>query len=172
MCSCADLTVIHIAPHRGAAAADYKKSVAGFTSADKAQKIAEIQGEGLDISGGSDIIELGSDAMTLENQRYGRNKTTLVNKAYIDSGEYRRKYDNATENAEVNKTLYDCAKTALKHRSSTVFEDMYWIDGVTGEIVAREIDGTLERAVKHSAVTKKSVNAYEKTAHFTTHTSQ
>lgn len=29
---------------------------------------------------------------------------------------------------EVNKTLYDCAKTALKHRSGTVFEDMYWID--------------------------------------------
>ena len=39
--------------------------------------------------------------MILENQRYGRNKETIVNKTYIESGEYRRKFDNATDNPEV-----------------------------------------------------------------------
>lgn len=84
--------------------------------------------------------------MALENQRYGRNKNTLVNKTYIESGEYRRKYDNATENPEVNKTLYDCAKQALKHRSGTVLEDMYWIDE-TGKIILSVTDSTDERAI-------------------------
>ena len=108
--------------------------------------------------------------MTLENQKYGRNKDTLVNKTYIDGGEYRRKFDNATDNADVNKTLYDCAKTALKHRSGTVYEDMYWIDGATGEIIAKEVDEMLERAVKYSSSTKKVVNAFEKKRLISLHT--
>ena len=49
--------------------------------------------QGLDKSPKSGIIESGSDPVALENQRYGRNKSTLVNKTYIESGEYRRKYD-------------------------------------------------------------------------------
>ena len=53
--------------------------------------------------------------MALEYQRYGRNKNTLINKSYIDGGSYRKKYDKLTDNAEVNKALYDSAKAALKH---------------------------------------------------------
>ena len=86
------------------------------------------------------IIKARSGSVALENQRYGRNKVTLVNKTYIESGEYKRKYDNISENKAVNKTLYDCAKAALKHRSGTKFEDMYWIDGNTGEIRASALN--------------------------------
>lgn len=50
------------------------------------------------------------EVVTLEYQRYGRNKDTLVNKSYIESGEYRRKFDNITDNPDVNRTLYQCAK--------------------------------------------------------------
>ena len=85
------------------------------------------------------IIKSGSDVVAQEEQRYGRNKNTLVNKTYIEGGEYRRKFDNATDNQSVNKSLYDCAKKALKHRSGTLYEDMYWVDGTTGEAVAKEI---------------------------------
>lgn len=101
-------------------------------------------------SGGNGIIESGSDDVILENQRYGRNKATLVNKTYIESGEYKRKYDSATDNQEVNKTLYECAKNALKHRSGTVFEDMYWIDSETGKIVLSVTDSTDERAIVYT----------------------
>ena len=86
------------------------------------------------------IIKARSGSVALEKQRYGRNKVTLVNKTYIESGEYKRKFDNISENKAVNKTLYDCAKAALKHRSGTKFEDMYWIDGNTGEIIASALN--------------------------------
>lgn len=59
----------------------------------------------LDKSGENGIIKSGSDAVALEYQRYGRNKTTLVNKTYIDGGEYRRKFDSVSDNAEVNKSF-------------------------------------------------------------------
>lgn len=95
--------------------------------------------------------------MALENQRYGRNKDTLVNKTYIESGEYRRKFDNITDNSEVNKTLYDCAKKALRHRSGTVYEDMYWIDGDTGEIILSVTDSTDERAIVYSDRIKNTI---------------
>ena len=86
--------------------------------------------------------------MTLEYQRYGRNKNTSVNKTYVNSGEYRRKFDNATDNPAVNKVLYDCAKKALLHRSGTELEDMYWLDGETGEIILEVIDSTDKKFYK------------------------
>lgn len=96
--------------------------------------------------------------MALENQRYGRNKSTLVNKAYISSGEYRRKFDKATNNSDVNKTLYDCAKKALNHRSGTIYEDMYWIDGSTGGIILSVLDSNDERAIVYTDKIKKIIS--------------
>lgn len=90
------------------------------------------------------------ESLALENQRYGRNKDTLVNKTYIESGEYRRKFDNITDNADVNRTLYECAKKALKHRSGTVFEDMYWIDGESGKIIHAITDSKEKRGIPHT----------------------
>ena len=78
--------------------------------------------------------------MALEYQRYGRDKNTLVNKAYIDSGEYRNKFDKITDNKEVSRILYAKAKEMLKHRSGTMCEDMYWIDAKTGDIIASALD--------------------------------
>lgn len=97
--------------------------------------------------------------MALEYQRYGRNKVTLVNKSYIDSGEYRKKFDNATENPQVNKTLYDCAKKALKHRSGTLYEDMYWIDGNTGKVVFSVTDSTTERGVLYTDTIRRKAKS-------------
>ena len=37
------------------------------------------------------------------------------------------------------------AKEMLKHRSGTLYEDMYWIDGDTGEIVASALDEKIEK---------------------------
>lgn len=100
--------------------------------------------------------------MALEYQRYGRNKTTLVNKTYLDGGEYRRKFDRTNENTAVNKSLYDSAKTALKHRSGTLYEDMYWIDSDSGKIIASELNSPIEQKIIYSEATKKVVSSYEK----------
>lgn len=124
----------------------------------------------VDNPGGSGIIGVGNDNLALEYQRYGRNKDTLINKTYIESGEYRRKFDKLTDNSNVNKTLYDCAKKALKHRSGTAYEDMYWIDGNTGKIVASETTRNIERGIAYSANTKKVINSFNKKELVTVHT--
>ena len=95
--------------------------------------------------------------MDLEEQRYGRNKNTLVDKTYIDSGEYRRKFDKISDNIEVVRSVYILAKTALKHRSGTELEDMYWVDGDTGKIVAQEIDALNNRAIVYSNNTRQII---------------
>lgn len=100
---------------------------------------------------------LKTAASDLEEQRYGRNKSTLINNAYIESGKYRRKFDKISNSLDVNKSLYNCAKSALKHRSGTELEDMYWVKEDTGEIVAKEIDMINKRSVIYSDKTKKAV---------------
>ena len=103
------------------------------------------------------IMNVGSDDVALEYQRYGRNKNTLVNSTYIESGEYRRKFDNATDNAEVNKALYDNAKKALRYRSGIAFEDMYWIDSNTGKTILAVEDSKEERAIIYNERIMKTI---------------
>ena len=95
--------------------------------------------------------------MAFELQRYGRNKSTLVNKTYIDSGEYRKKFDQITDNSDVNRVLYSKAKEMLRHRSGTMLEDMYWIDGKTGEVVASALNEITESTVVYSDFINKAI---------------
>lgn len=134
-------------------------------------KVAKAFEKPVEKSGESGIIESGSDSVALENQRLGRNKSTLVNKTYIDSGEYKRKWDNAIENQKVSKTLYDCAKKALKHRSGTVFEDMYWINSDTGEIILSVTDSNEERAIVYTDKIRNVVGKNENIITLHTHPS-
>ncbi len=92
----------------------------------------------------------------LEYQRYGRNKNTVVNRTYINSGEYRRKFDKITQNDYINRILYLKAKEMLFHRSGTLLEDMYWIDGNTGKIVASALN---EKVTEEINYTKSIFNA-------------
>lgn len=109
--------------------------------------------------------------MILEYQRYGRNKDTLVNKSYIESGEYRKKFDYATDNPIVNKTLYDCAKKALIHRKGTAFEDMYWIDYNSGKIILSVTDSTIERSIVYTKKIKEIIKTNENIITLHTHPS-
>lgn len=95
--------------------------------------------------------------MSLELQRYGRNKSTIVNKTYINSGEYRNKFDKITDSKEVNRVIYSKSKEMLVHRSGTLFEDMYWIDGTTGEVVASALNEQTEGAVVYSGMINKAI---------------
>ena len=107
-----------------------------------------------------DIMSLGSDDVALEYQRYGRNKETLINNTYIESGEYRRKFDSSTDVPEVNRSLYQCSKAALKHRSGSVFEDMYWIDSKNGKVILSVTDSSDERAIIYTENIKKTISGY------------
>lgn len=93
----------------------------------------------------------------LEYQRYGRNKDTVINAAYINSGEYRRKFDRITNNKDINRILYLKAKEMLFHRSGTLFEDMYWIDVSTGKVVACALNEETEERVEYSKSISKAI---------------
>ncbi|MDR0987264.1 MAG: hypothetical protein LBL98_06210 [Ruminococcus sp.] len=75
-----------------------------------------------------------------EESRYGRDKFKSIDTGFIESGEYRRKFDCISENEKLNRSLYQTAKKILYHRSGTEFEDMFWLDFDTGKVFASITD--------------------------------
>lgn len=69
---------------------------------------------------------------------------------YINSEEFAKKFKNITENKAVNETLLQCARNAIAHRNGTLYEDMYLINGNTGEIMARRLDMTAKQGISHN----------------------
>ncbi|MBQ9333428.1 MAG: hypothetical protein IJS12_03740 [Lachnospiraceae bacterium] len=94
---------------------------------------------------------------SLEFQRYGRNKSTLINKSYIESGEYRRKFDQITDNANLARLLYTKAKEMLYHRSGTEYEDMYWIDSEKNVVVASALNEKIREKVVYTPNILKAI---------------
>lgn len=96
----------------------------------------------------------------IEEQRYGRNKDTQINLSYLEGGEFRRKFDLITDDRELNRLLYGLAKDMLKHRSGTLFEDMYWIDLEALAVVAKETSSTIPERIVYSDNTRKKILKY------------
>ena len=92
-----------------------------------------------------------------EEQRYGRNKSTAISHSFINSGEYRRRFDDLSQDKEINKLLYVLAKKMLNHRSGTLYEDMYWIDMDKVEVVCEIIDSTAESKIEYTTRIRKIV---------------
>ena len=88
---------------------------------------------------------------------YGRNKKTLIEHSYIESGEYRRKFDKISNNKELNRKVYQIAKKMLHHRSGTLLEDMYWIDIDSAKVIASETKQTGNGKIKYSRATMKKI---------------
>lgn len=84
-----------------------------------------------------------------------------INEQYINSLEYRKQFDNLTDNAEVNKTIYECSKNMLKHRNGTMYEDMYFIDKNTGKIIASSTKINKESEVGYNKEIKKALSNYD-----------
>jgi hypothetical protein len=86
--------------------------------------------------GNSDIIFVGGDNVILELQRYGRYKNTQIDKKYINSSEYRRKFDRLTDDEAINSKIYYEAKKILTHRSGTEYEDLTFINAENGKVLS------------------------------------
>ena len=119
------------------------------------ESVAENQGLTAKTDGSTMKVE--GETMSLEYQRYGRNKETLVNNTYIESGEYRNKFDKISDNKNISRVLYSKAKEMLQHRSGTMYEDMYWIDGDTGEVIASALEEEEPSAVVYTDKIKKKI---------------
>lgn len=98
-----------------------------------------------------------SDIIENEQQRKGRNKSTTINHTYINSGEYRNKFDSLTADKSLNRIIYQKAKEMLKHRSGMLIEDMYWFDGDTGKIVASILNETIDEGIIYTSAVNKAI---------------
>lgn len=96
-----------------------------------------------------------------EEQRYGRIKETAINHAYIDGGEYRKKFDLITDSQTLNKLLYQKAKEMLFHRSGTKFEDMYWIDAESEKVICQKLDAVEPETIRHTKAIANTLAAAE-----------
>lgn len=105
----------------------------------------------------------------LEEQRIGRNKETIINHTYINSGGYKRKFDNISNNKALSRILYRLAKDMLEHRTGTKYEDMYWIDLDTLSIVAKETNAVVEKRVVYTAATERVIKKYNNLLTIHTH---
>lgn len=76
---------------------------------------------------------------------------------YINSEEFAKKFKNITENKAVNETLLQCARKAISHRNGTLYEDMYLINGDTGEIMASQLNTPSEQSINHNEEMKKAL---------------
>lgn len=66
---------------------------------------------------------------------------------YINSKVFAKKFNNITDNPKVNQTLLECAQAAIAHRNGTLYEDMYLINGDTGEILGSQIESDFEQGI-------------------------
>lgn len=66
---------------------------------------------------------------------------------YINSDKFANKFNCITENKAVNETLLQCARNAIAHRNGTLYEDMYLINGYTGEIMAEQLNSDCEHGI-------------------------
>lgn len=73
-----------------------------------------------------------------------------VDMKYINSDEYAKKFENITDNPRVNQTLLECSRAAIQHRNGTLYEDMYLINGNTGEIMGEQTDCNIKRGIVYN----------------------
>lgn len=96
-----------------------------------------------------------------EGQRYGRNKDTVINHTYINSGRYRRKFDFISDSSELNRLIFQLSKKMLEHRSGTKFEDMYWIDAAHQTVIAEETESCSEEQIVYSNSIRSKISKYD-----------
>lgn len=94
--------------------------------------------------GAATAIEKGSYLETIK--RIGAN---VVDLDYIKSEDFRKKFNQITDNSAVNDALRKYATAMLTHRNGTDGEDLYIID-TQGNLVIRKISGKNELGVKIS----------------------
>lgn len=76
---------------------------------------------------------------------------------YINSERFAKKFKDVTESETVNKVLLECAVKAITHRSGTLYEDMYLINGITGEIMAEQLDSECEKGIFYNESIKAAI---------------
>ena len=78
----------------------------------------------------------------------------------VKTAKYRKLYNNLEEPVKIQRLVYQCAKEILQHRSGTKFEDMTYINTVTGGQLTRS-DYDVENQVMPSKRMREMVRKSE-----------
>lgn len=100
----------------------------------------------------------GGSEKESENSHKGINRVNQINRPYINSSEYRRKFDRLGESGKVTRIMYSESKAMLKHRDGTTFEDLAFIDSKTGEVLVSN-HSNLVRAVAPTTKMRKMIDS-------------
>lgn len=65
------------------------------------------------------------------------NANSVVDRQIIDSSSYRRTFDKLGENTKITRSIFQQVKAILTHRSGGDFEDLSFIDSITGKFRIR-----------------------------------
>ncbi len=79
---------------------------------------------------------------------------TVVNKKILKSSQYRRKFENVSEDTKLNRTAWKVSQRMLEHRSGSRYEDLAFIDGITGKSIVNESYDAENRAKPSKAMLK------------------
>ena len=110
-------------------------------------KAKKITSEGVDNSSESGI----SGKFTSST---GENTVDLE---YINSDEYKQKFDGLTGEPKVDKQLYSQAVAQLTHRNGTYGEDLTLINAKTGTVEGRQSNSSSENGVEYNSSLNKAI---------------
>lgn len=96
----------------------------------------------------------------LEDSHKGINRKNQINRSVINSASYRRKFDALDENIKITRKIYSESKAMLKHRNGTEFEDLAFINALTGEVRVSKHENTV-RSVSPTAEMVKMLKGSE-----------
>lgn len=83
-----------------------------------------------------------------------------VNKTVVNSKEYLKKFEKISDNATLNKNLFDSAREILKHRDGTLQEDLYLLHKETGEILYKNTTSNVKQGIQYTEKMRKLINKY------------
>ena len=79
---------------------------------------------------------------------------TVVNKKMLKSSQYRRKFENVSEDTKLNRTAWKVSQRMLEHRSGSRYEDLAFIDSISGKSIVNESYDAESKAKPSKAMLK------------------
>lgn len=93
----------------------------------------------------------------ISGKRKQKTNENSVDIDYINSTEYRDKFRTITDNHDVNKELYKCARAELTHRNGTYKEDMYLISSIDGKTKGFNTSSKKDNIVSYNSSLKNAI---------------
>lgn len=140
------------------AVVDYKKSVAGYVSPDKTERIRQLNGFDVDKYRGSGIIEERESL-----PRKSGSESNSVNWKKIQSDEYSHKFKKISSDKKVSSAIETRAKWALNNRDGSNTEELYAISLSNGREISRITNQNFDFAVKRTVKFTGKLNYIDST---------